>query len=115
MKVVNVSDKPYEVMFDAKVVATMLPNEVYEFDDRVAEHAIRKSAVLDDEGQEVDFRVKRIDEVDSKSLRLRCPLVEIGECKMKGTFSNLRELQEHMATHKSSGVTPVGKRDEVRL
>lgn len=114
IKIVNVSDKPYDFTYDGKVQATMLPNESYEFEDYLALHAIKKSEIMDDEGQVVGFRVKKLSEIEPKSVRLHCPLVEIGECKSP-TFANLKELSEHMAAHGKPQTGALKRVDDMRL
>jgi hypothetical protein len=103
MKIVNVSDKPFEFMFDQVTYGPYAPGQIVDLPEHIAQHGLVKSAVLDDEGMGniVDFKLKTLAEarVTEKNLLIyECPLVSSGECKAKA-FSSVDDLKAHMESH----------------
>lgn len=111
MKIVNVSDKPFEFMFSEVTYGPYVPGQIIDLPDHIAQHGLDKSAILDDEGlgNIVGFKLKTLADakVTEKNILIyECPLVASGECTAKA-FSSLDDLKAHMETHWGSALKPV--------
>lgn len=107
MRIVNTGEKPYEWTFDGKVFGPILPGEVKDFPDEVANHAIIRSAVRDEMGNAIDYTVKTLGEAKqnpeqfAKIVTYVCPFVESEQCKAP-PFHDLDALRAHMERHFSN-------------
>lgn len=105
MKIVNTSDKEYEFTYDSMIFGPYAPGEIVDLPDDIARHAIRRSAVNDDAGQHVEYRVSPIGAVDRKRLRemavIPCPYADIEGCK--AVFKAKDDLRAHLETHWQAG------------
>jgi len=78
------------------------PGEVGDYPEEIAHHAIRRSVVLDEDGEFIKYRVEPLGSVDKTRLRqiavYHCSLVETGECD-HAPFAKLDDLRTHMEVH----------------
>lgn len=101
MKIVIVSDKPFEFTFNSTIYGPFEHGQIVDLPDEVALHGIKRSIVVDEEGNYIGQGVKTLDEVrgDSgaleKIIKYDCPLALSEQCNSKG-FANLDDLRAHM-------------------
>ena len=106
MRVVNVSERPFEPVFDSCYYPAILPGAVADFPDDVARFIIRKSAIVDDLGDVIGYRIEPLDAVlGNADMRAgialyQCPLSLTRECQA-ANFKTLDELTTHLETHKT--------------
>ena len=99
MKIINVSDKPYEFTFDSKNFPAIPPGGIAEYPDPIALHAIKRSIIYDEYGDLAGFKVTDIRNVPEDKVRLMakftCPMAQLNQCNA-GPFSSLEELRAHL-------------------
>lgn len=101
MKIVNTTDKPYDFTFDSRNF-TMPPGEPMDFPDEIARHAIRRSEVLDDEGNPVAYRVASLAEARMSDryrqiVVYRCPFHPTDDCQF--VAQTPEALRSHVDDH----------------
>lgn len=111
MKIINVSNKPYEWTFDSANYGPIMPGQIVDLPSEVAHHAIRRSEErkYDEFDEEViSFRVQAVAAVDKSKLvkivTYECPFSATGQCS-DTRFESMDALRAHMETHWAS--TPV--------
>lgn len=101
MKIVNRSNEPYEFTFDGGNYGPLMPNEVVDYPEEIALHAIKRSAQFDDDGEGIlmGYRVEQMTGSDVKrsELKVRCPYVQTGECAQPPM--NQADLRIHLESH----------------
>lgn len=99
MRIVNISDKPFEFMFDATSFGPFGPGQIVDLPDEIAMHGVKRSMIIDEEGITVGQKMDYVSSVDSATLKkivtYDCPMVLSGQCKAKG-FKSLDDLKAHM-------------------
>lgn len=101
MRIVNTSKKPFEFMFNATSFGPYAPGEIADLPDAVAMHGIKRSVILDEEGNYIGQHMEFLNDIKVDPERLRslivydCPLAESEQCNAKG-FSSLDDLRAHM-------------------
>ncbi len=102
MRVINVMKQPYEFTFDSCQYGPILPGQVVDLPAEVALHAIKRSVILDEEGEIIGFKIKDVAEVGQDELKeialYPCPMEQVGRCKAK-PFKSYADLMRHMETH----------------
>jgi hypothetical protein len=104
MKIINVSKTPYEFTFDGSNFNPIQPGEVQDFPDDIGAHAIRKSVVLDDEGNVETYRMAALSSVQKNPDWLRsvatypCPFAATGQCQEQ-PFRDIEALKTHLDFH----------------
>jgi len=110
IKVVNVSDQPVSPIFDSNYYPVMVPGDIAEYEDDVAKFIIRKSAIFDELGDVIGYRLEPLETVlGNADMRanvslFQCPLILTRECNAPN-FRTLDELVSHMDTHKAAPKT----------
>lgn len=102
MKIINVSDKPYEWTFDSCNYGPLNPGEILDLSYENAVHAVKRSFIMDDEGMPMGQRVQFLDSVDkslvSEIVTYICPMVHSGQCNAK-PFPSMDALRAHIDGH----------------
>lgn len=104
MKIINVSKTDYEWTYDGMNYGPMNPGDVWDVPDAVGHHAIKRSAVVDDEGQLEMFRVEALSKVQADPEWLKsvatypCPFEATGQCKAT-PFKDIELLKRHLDEH----------------
>jgi len=106
LKIMNTSNKPFEFTWDGSPFGPIKPGEIVDYPDPVANHAVKRSAVLFQEGDQsgdIDyFQMEYLHNVDKKKIvetaLYECPLKASGQCDEKA-FNTMAELKAHMDTH----------------
>lgn len=104
MKIINVSKLPYEFTWDGFNFGPIAPGEIQEFPDDMAAHAIRKSAVLDEDGNVETYRVESLARVQHDLAWLKsvatypCPFAATGQCGEE-PFRDIEALKIHLDFH----------------
>lgn len=102
MKVINVSKMPFEFTWDAMNFGPIMPGEVVEYPDDVGMHCIRKSVVLDDEGNVEAYRMESLSGMSAERIRqvatYPCPFAATGQCDAK-PFVDIESLKAHLDVH----------------
>ena len=100
-KVINKGDKPYYFTYDGMNYGPINPGEVMEIERKLAEHAIKRSWALDDEGvpdHQTIFPVESLTPEELRAtMRFSCPYVGIS-CSAPA-FKTLEALREHLDEH----------------
>ncbi len=107
-KIINVSKEPYEWQFDGKIYGPIAPGEIVDMPDEIANHAVKRSVVLDHDpdsmtvGDPIDTKVKYLSELSKDQIKeitlYPCSLVQSGQCSVK-PFKTMDELRKHMESH----------------
>ena len=106
MKIMNTSNKPYEFTWDGGHYGPYAPGAILDLPDEIANHAVKRSAVLFQEGDMSGdiayYQMEYLHNVDRKKVNeislYDCPLKASGQCDEKA-FSTMAELKAHMDTH----------------
>lgn len=102
-RIINVSKAPYEWQWDGGVYGPLQPGEIRDFPDPIAMHAIKRSGILDENGDPTgEQKVRLLSEVPAAEVRdiarYRCPMVESGQCASE-VFETTDKLRDHMREH----------------
>jgi hypothetical protein len=103
VRVINTSDKPFEFSFDS-VVRVMAPGQVFDFPVEIAQHAIKRSKVLDEMGNIIGFQVQTLEELGQDQSKMRsilsyeCPFKVSGQCDAQ-PFKHENDLRAHLESH----------------
>jgi hypothetical protein len=104
VKIINVSKTPYEFTFDGGNYGPIQPGEVVDFLSDIALHAIRKSAVLDEDGNVETYRMESLAKVQGNPEWLKsiatypCPFAVSGQCDTQ-PFKDVESLKTHLDVH----------------
>lgn len=111
MKIINVSDRPFEFTFDSGIYpadgSQIMPGQIVDYPDEIAQHAIKRSIVtkpdpLDDTQEIVTYRMQAVGSVDKAKLQkivtYECPFAITGQCK-ESRLPSMDALRAHMETH----------------
>jgi hypothetical protein len=103
VKIINVSDKPYEFTFDSGIYGPINPGEIVEYPAEIAAHAIKRSEMVDpDFGEIIGYRMAYLDSVDPNKVKeivtYPCPFIASNQCNAK-PFKNTEELRLHLDSH----------------
>lgn len=103
MKIVNTSDKPYEFAFNSCTYGPFAPGQIIDLPDEVALHGIKRSIILDEEGNYLSQKAQPLDQVKTnpammeKLIKYDCPMAASEQCSA-GPFASLDALREHLET-----------------
>jgi hypothetical protein len=107
VKIVNVSDKPFEFTYGGLNYPAIPPGGYADYPEDIARHALRKSEILDDTGMPEGRRLEVYgagsqadQEKMNKKLVFTCPFAEIDNCK-EGNMSR-EQLVAHLQKHKTA-------------
>ncbi len=115
LKIVNVSDKPFEFTFNGLNWPAIPPGGMAEYPEDMARHALRKSEIMDDVGMPAGRRLEVLSvatqtEKDrmNKILVFTCPFQEIDNCKEQPMTREqlVAHLGKHKAARSASGKEP---------
>ena len=101
MRIVNVSDKPFEFTFNAVVYGPYPPGAVVDLPYAIAQHGIKRSVTYDEDGQVIGYKMDYLDSVKNdpttmeRVIKYECPLAATEQCNV-GPFKTLDELRIHM-------------------
>jgi hypothetical protein len=103
VRIVNVSDKPFEFQFNSCTYGPYDPGRIVDLPTEVAVHGIKRSIIVDDVGNVIGQRMSTLDEAKrdtkmSEMLTLECPFVQTEQCQAK-PFKSVEELRVHLNTH----------------
>lgn len=102
LKVVNVSDKPFEFLFNA-VVYVVPPGKPVELPYEIAMHGIKKSVFYDPQDDNVllGHKLELLDTVKSDAqamaalMKYECPFTASDQCNA-GLFDSIDDLRAHL-------------------
>jgi len=102
----NTSNKPYEFTWDGGHYGPIMPGQIVDYPDDMANHCMKRSTVLFQDGDmmgDIDYyQMVPLDSVDPKKVRdnalYECPLVASGQCNAK-SFASMAELKAHLDGH----------------
>ena len=98
-KIINTSNKPYEFTWDGGHYGPYMPGQIVELPDNVANHAIKRSVVLDDTGGVLDFQMQELSAVSREKVKeiamFECPFVASGMCNEPASKTS-DELWAHL-------------------
>ena len=106
MKLINTSNKPYEFTWDGGHYGPYKPGQIVDLPDDMAHHALRKSAILEQQGEMVGevigFQMEMLDGVSREKVKeiasFDCPYTNMGLCTAR-QFKTPAELKAHLLTH----------------
>lgn len=116
MRVINVSDKPYEWQWDGKVFGPLEPGEIRDVPDEVGSHGVNRSMILDEVGEPTgQYRLKPVNAV--KGTKQYEAMVKY-PCTMCGPEAGVfgkDDLERHMMeTHFRKPATPQAQAQQDR-
>jgi hypothetical protein len=104
VRIVNTSDKPFEWSFNSVVYGPYPPGTIIDLPHAVAEHGIKRSQILDEDGNISGFKMQSLEEAKADPNKLKdlliynCPFGQSDQCNAK-PFKNVDDLRKHMETH----------------
>jgi hypothetical protein len=104
VRIVNISDRPFEFSFDSVVYGPYQPGTIIDLPHEVASHGIKRSQELDEMGNILGFRIQSIEEAKSDPEKFKnllvynCPFTMSDQCNAK-PFKSVDDLKKHMETH----------------
>jgi len=115
LKIINTSNKPYEFTWDGGHYGPIMPGQIVEYPEAMARHAIKRSVVLHQTGEEIGgidyFQIEELNAVSREKVQeiamFDCPFVASGICNA-APLKTVEDLGAHLATHKNlfkSGAT----------
>jgi hypothetical protein len=108
-KLINVTTEPYEFTWNAGHYGPFQPGVPFELPDEVAAHARRHSAILDDMGGAIGYRVDYLKDVAADKLKnvmlYECPMAQAGRCAAD-PFKTIADLKAHLESHLTSAAPP---------
>jgi len=102
--IVNTSNEPYEWTHDGFIYGPIAPGQIWEGPDVCAQHALKRSWVLDEEGIPTYQRVELLENVKNDKERFealigyKCPFIVSGDCQAK-PFTTKDALRKHLEEH----------------
>lgn len=97
MRVVNVSDKPFEWTWDSGIYGPLKPGEVIEVSDPCGAHGVNASQVKDEFGQDTGiFRLKPVNVVKGTAAFEAMVKYPCSICGKEGGVFGKDDLERHM-------------------
>ena len=102
MKIINVSDEPYEWTFNSQNYGPIKPGEIWEGEDEIARHALKRSAIVDELGEVAGWRCEALGALSKERIKelaaYPCPWTLSNQCSAD-PFKNIDDLRKHMDLH----------------